>query len=353
MHLGRIGVLLKKELTHGAKSYFFIYALVAPLVGTLLVHLIFGSITSSKPKLGILDRGSSAIVESLTHLDAINLKAFPSPGELKAAVRYGSRDVGIIFPKHFDTLIKKGGLTTLMVYIWGESLLKNRAMVSSAIMHQIRDFSGKKTLIDINLIPVGEKSNISTKDRYIPAIVLMAIFISGFAIPSTSLVAEKEKRTLGAVVTTPVTQTDIFMAKGAVGIIISMVMGVLILILNQSFNSQLGLTIMLLFLGAIMATCFGLILGAFVKDISSVYSAIQGLGIFIYTPGIVHIFPGIPNWIGKLFPTYYVINPLIKITRGGGDWTTIKTEVFILIAILAILLAILVIVAGKTRQQEG
>ena len=312
--------------------------------------LLFGSLFSGKPKLGIFDQGNSQIVESLKNMESINLKEYSSEIELKDAVETGARDVGIILQKDFDSKIQKGEFTKLTVYTWGESHLKDRAIVGAALIHQMRDVSGKKAPVEITPVSLGDKKNIPWKDRFLPVIVLMAIFISGFAIPASSLVDEKQKRTIGAITTTPATQIDIFMSKGLMGIIVSMVMGILILILNHAFNAQLVLIILILFLGAIMASCFGLIVGAFMNDMAPLYSVIKGLGIIIYGPGIIAFFPQIPGWIGKLFPTHYVMNPIMEITRKGGSWSTVNLDVFILIGIIALFVAIVGVIANKTEQ---
>jgi ABC-2 type transport system permease protein len=352
MSIRIIAVLLGKELKYGSRSYFFIFAVVGPIIITLLVNLIFGTFFSQKPKLGISDQGNSRVVVSLKKMESINLEKYSSEIELKEAVATGARDVGIVLPGNFDSLIKKGKLTTLTAYIWGESLLKNRAVLGAAFLYQARKVSGKKAPVDITAVSLGDKNSIPLKDRFLPIIVLLAIFISGFALPSTSLVEEKQKGTIGAVITTPATQHDIFIAKGLMGTMVSMVMGISILILNHSFNTQSGLIIFILFLGAVMASCFGLILGAFVKDMAALFTTIKGLGIFIYAPGIVSIFPGIPGWVGRLFPTYYVINPVMEIAREGGSWSTVYIDVLILIGIIALFIVIVGVIAAKTRQQE-
>ncbi len=352
MSIRRIGVLLSKELIYNLKNYAFIFAIAGPLIFTLFVNLVFGSIFSGKPKLGIFDQGHSQIVESLKNMESINLKEYSSEIELKDAVETGARDVGIILQENFDSKIKKGELTKLTAYVWGESLLKNRAILGSAIIYQLRDLSGKKAPVEITPVSLGDKKNIPWKDRFLPTIVLMAIFISGFIIPASSLVDEKQKGTIGAIMTTPATQIDIFMAKGLMGVIASMVMGVLILILNHAFNAQLGLIIFILFLGAILAACFGLIVGAFMKEMAALYSVIKVLGIIIYGPGIIALFPQIPKWIGKLFPTYYVMNPIMEISREGGTWSTVYLDILILIGVIALFAAMVGVIAIKTRQQE-
>ena len=55
---------------------------------------------------------------------------------------------------------------------------------------------------------------------------------------ATSLVNEKERRTLEALIVTPVSMGEVFAAKGLLGAILSLLMGIVILVLNQSFGSD-------------------------------------------------------------------------------------------------------------------
>jgi ABC-2 type transport system permease protein len=352
MNVRRVGVLIRKEFVYGSKSFFLIFAVVGPIAVTLLLNLIFGSIFESKPGLGIVDGGSSIIVESLKDMESIDLVEFVSEMELKSAVENGARDVGIVLPEGFDSMIRAGESTTLTAYIWGESLLKDRAVAASAVIHQIRKMSGRRAPVDIVSVTLGDEKGIPWKDRFLPIVVLMAIFISGFAVPSTSLVDEKERRTIGAVLTTPATQGEVFVSKGIMGITLSISMGIVTLILNHAFNTQLGLLVLILLLGAIMASCLGLIIGAFVDSMASMYTVIKMLGIILYGPGIVSMFPKIPQWLGKIFPTYYIVNPIMQIAREGGSWSKIHVDVIVLIGIIAALVVIAGVTARKTSQQQ-
>jgi ABC-2 type transport system permease protein len=353
MSIRRVLVLMKKDIKHCLMGFFFIFSVIGPLLVTLLVNLVFGSIFSGKPKLGITYESSSEIVESIKRVNYIIVSEYSTEEKLKQAVRIGSSDVGVVFVKDFDAKIKKGELTKLTAYIWGESHLKNRAIVSSAILQHIRAFSGVKNPVDITLVSLGEKVNTPWQDRFLALIVLLAIFIGGFTIPAALLVEEKQKYTMGAITTTPLTQREIFAAKGLVGIMVSVIVGTLILVLNQAFNTQLPFIILILWLGAIMAACFGLIVGAFIKEIASLHTVIKALGLIIYGPGIVAIFPQIPAWVGKMFPTYYVMNPLLEISRKGGAWSTVYGDILILVGILIVLILIVITIANKVQQQEA
>lgn len=352
MSLRRIGVLLGKELITGPKTFFFVWAVAGPISLTLFIHLIFGSLFSGKPKLGIKDHGNSQIVESLQNMESINIKEYTSENQLKNAVETGARDVGVVLLQNFDSMIKNGELTKLTAYVWGESLLKNRAIVTSALLYQIRELSGKEVPVDITPVSLGKEENIPWEERFLPFIVLMAIFMGGFIMPASSLVDEKEKRTLGAVLITPATKIDVLISKGFMGMIVSMITGITILVLNRVFNVQLGLIIFILFLGAAMASCIGLMVGAFMKDVASLFSTMKGFGFILYGPGLIYIFPKIPEWVGKFFPTYYVIEPILEITQKGGSWPNVHLEVFILIGLVAILFPIVGLIANKTKLQE-
>ena len=61
----------------------------------------------------------------------------------------------------------------------------------------------------------------------------------------------------------------------------------------------------------------------------------------------------IPAWVGKLFPTYYMINPLMEITRKRVEWAVISTDVYILMSINIVFIAIVGMIANKSKQQEG
>jgi ABC-2 type transport system permease protein len=61
MNLNRIFTLVKKEFIYGSKNFIFIMALVMPVVITLVISLLVGTLFSGKPRLGIFDRGNSQL----------------------------------------------------------------------------------------------------------------------------------------------------------------------------------------------------------------------------------------------------------------------------------------------------
>ena len=349
----RIGILLGREVVRGSKNFIFIFAIVVPIVISLIVSLVFGSLFSEKPKLGIADEGRSQIVRLANEVDSLTVREYVSAADLKKAVEAGSVDVGMVLPPGFDNLVTQGEKADLLAYIWGESLLKNRAILGTTIAFLIREVAGQESPVEIVTTTLGDVQTIPWQDRLLPFVVLLAIIIGGSMVPATSLVDEKQKRTLTALTITPATLGEVFAAKGLMGALLSLLMGVLILVMNQAFGAQPLLLVGVLALGAIMAAVFGVLLGAFVRDINTLFATIKGIGIILYAPALIYLIPEIPQWIAKIFPTYYMIGPIVEITQNGGTWPDIAGDVVILIGLIAVMLGITAFVVRRSRQVEA
>lgn len=56
----------------------------------------------------------------------------------------------------------------------------------------------------------------------------------------------------------------------------------------------------------------------------------------MYAPALVYMFPQIPQWIAKVFPTYYMIAPVVEIVQHGGGWPDIAFDVSVLVGLIAV-----------------
>ena len=350
MSLKRVGILLGKELLQGSKGFIFVYAIIAPVLISLVVSLIFGTLFTDKPKLGIADEGDSQLVAMTEQLTSVITREYGNVSEIRQAVENGAVDVGIVLPADFDSAVIQGEETELTVYVWGESLAKDRYIATVAITSMLRELTGQEAPVEIESITLGDEVSIPWNDRLLPLIVLMAVFIGGLFLPATSVINEKEKKTLEALVITPTTIGDVFIAKGLLGMILSLLMGVVILIMNQAFGAQPLLLVLVLALGAIMAAEIGLLCGAFLKNITALFAVWKTGGILLFGPAIVYMFPNIPQWIGRIFPTYYILQPIIDISQQGGGWSDIATNVFILVGLDLILIGVVTYVLRRTTQ---
>jgi ABC-2 type transport system permease protein len=353
MNPRRVAVLFGKEVLHGPKNFVFIFALVVPLVLSLVMSLLFGTLFSGRPRLGIADEGHSQLPRLAAGLDSLILKQYATATELRQAVERGAVDLGIALPPGFDERLQQGDPAGLAAYIWGQSLLKNRAVLGTTFVVLVRQIAGQETPVEIVPETLGDADSTPWEQRLLPLVVLMAVVLGGSMVPATSLVNEKQKRTLGAVVVTPASLADVFFAKVLVGAILGLLTGTLTLAINRAWGAQPALLLLVLALGAILAAVFGILLGAFVKDVNSLFATLKAIGILLYAPAFLYLFPEIPEWIGRIFPTYYLIAPVVEITQRGGTWADVAWQLAVLVVLIAALIGATALVAGKMRLQEA
>ena len=352
MNIRRILILLSKEFIHGPKNFMFIWAIVAPLAFTLVATLALGTLFSEKPNLGIVDEGNSRLVVMAQGLDSITTKEYEDVSQLKQATQSGTVDMGIVLPQNFDNSVSQGETVVIEAYIWGESLAKNRIILPTTIADLVREIAGQEVPVEIESVTLGDEVSTPWSKRLIPFLVLMGVFFGGLMLPSTSLIEEKQKKTFEALVITPVSISEIFIAKGILGIVLSVFMGIAILLLNQVFGANSLLLVGVLFLGAIMAVELGLIFGALIKDITTLFTVWKSGGILLFAPVFIYMFPQIPEWIGKIFPTYYALQPVVELSLRGGGWSDIAVNVFILIGINILLIFVVAIAARRMMRRS-
>ncbi|MEW6033613.1 MAG: ABC transporter permease [Chloroflexota bacterium] len=342
MNIGRVFTLLGKELLHGPRGFILTMTIAAPLLITLVVNLALGNLFSDTAQLAVFDEGSSQLVPLLEEAGQVYIKEYDSAEALRGAVSRGAADFGIVLPADFDSAITSGNKVAITTYIWGESLAKNRTIVATTLLELTHQLSPQPEPIILESVTLGDGETIPWSRRLLPFTVMMAIFLGGLMLPATSLIEEKQKHTLEALAVTPASLSDIFIAKGMVGAVLSLVMGIIILLINQAWGSSPFLLLLVLALGAVMAAEVGLILGTLIKDMNTLFAVWKFGGLLLFGPAIVYMFPELPQWLSYVFPTYYVIGPIMDIGLG-----TTGTETLLQLVVAAAVVLVLAVIQAR------
>ena len=356
MDIQRIWILMGKDVRLGATNFMSIYVFVTPVILSLLITLVFGDLFAGKPRLGIYDAGGNEVlVQTLTDHPSIKTNSYSSEAALEGAVGRGSVEFGLSLPDGFAADLESGLTEARMkVYRWGEAGVRSILLLESVIGRTIVEGGGfalDQLLVDVNVTQLGRANIASWSQRLLPLILIMSIVLSGLFIPASALVEEKRKGTLVAITATPTTLLDVYLSKTLLGLALSGVMAVIILLLNGSFSGQLGLLFLVIALGGLMSSVLGVILGSVSRDMETFLGIIKVLGLVLYAPGILEMFPQVPNWIGRIFPTYYIMNPLLEISQNAAHFADIALDLAILVAIVALLLFVLTRVLQKQQEK--
>jgi ABC-2 type transport system permease protein len=354
MKIKRIFTLLGKELLHGPRGFIVTMTIAAPLLITLVVNLALGDLFSSTAKMAVFDEGQSQLVPLLEKASQLHITEYDSSDAVRDTVSRGAADFGIIIPSDFDSVITSGEKVTVTTYIWGESLAKNRTIISATLLDLTHQLSSQPEPIFLESVTLGDEETIPWSRRLMPMTVMMAIFFGGLMLPAASLIEEKQKRTLQALAVTPASLADIFIAKGIMGAVLSLIMGAIILLINQAWGNSPLYLLLVLALGAVMAAEIGLILGTVINEMNTLFAVWKFGGLLLFGPAIVYMFPELPQWLNYVFPTYYVTGPIMDISLGMADTETLLQLVIAVVVILTLALLqtrLINRLSGETFQQ--
>ncbi|MFQ5891493.1 MAG: ABC transporter permease, partial [Candidatus Methanofastidiosia archaeon] len=301
--------MAKKDIIMTTREAVFIFWVIIPILGSLILNAALGSVGTGTPSMGII--GGDDFVSVLENDTSIRVTVFSSEKDLREAVLLGEYDSGLIVPSEAEFL--EGKIPKLLIS--GESLLNERITIGAALLGAFREFSGAEDLVTYETILIGEEE-FSLQTRITPTFLIVAAIVGGLII-SMSLIEEREKKTLYAVMVTPITPLEVILAKSLYGLFLGLVLGILILILNNSFGGELYLVMVFLILGILFSVGIGLMAGVVMDNITDLLARMKIFNIFLWFPAIVILFPQIPQWIGKIFPTYYFVHPILLITQKG------------------------------------
>ena len=351
MNLRRASYVLGRELKLSPRSPLVFFAIAMPLIITFLVSSVFGSLFDVSPELAIVDYGDSGVTAAALQLDGVEATIVVDAETLRRRVEAHDFDAGLVLPADFDAAVAAGEHPDLEFYISGESLASTRIILAVTTLDLVRGMEGSEPPVAVVVTPVGDQDFVPISDRFLPLMVIYAVMLAAMFLPAASLVDEREKRTLDAVLVTPTRMSEVLVGKGTFAVVLAVILGFVTLALNGALAGQPLTMTLVLFVGSVMLMLIGLLLGLWAKDITTMYTAIKGGGIIIFLPVIFTLFPGLPQWIPKLVPTYYFLQPINDVAIHGQTLSDVLPELLIALVFCAALIPLVAWVARRSETQ--
>lgn len=350
--VGRVGTMLGRELKLGPRSPVVLMAVVLPLLMTFLVASVFGGLLESQPRLGIYSPDPTALTTTAGQTEGIRSGDYASESDLRADVADHDLDAGLILPAGFDASVAAGQTVQVTYLVSGQALASDRAVLAVSVTAMVRELAGSEASVDVTVVTVGAEDFVPMGDRLIPLLVVYAVVVAALFVPAASVLDERVKGTLDAILATPASIGEVLVSKAAFASVLSVLMGVVTLIINQAFSGEILGIVLALLLGTAMLVQLGLILGLWVKDMNTLYTWIKAGGILIILPGLLALFPTLPQWISQLAPTYYFLQPIYDLSVGGATLSDVLPTLGICLAIALAILPLLWWSAVTTEQRR-
>ena len=348
MSMYRFWRLLRKEILLGPRKSFFLWAILMPVALTLLFQGVFGTLFEPKPRLGIVDAGDSEITRAVGEMEGIQLALLDDVRELKTRVERNDLDAGLVLPAGFDEAVRGGQKPALEFYIGGESLASNRIILMVTALDLLRQVEGRTAPVDVQTEIFGQEG-LPMSIRVIPVLVFYALVIAGIFVPGSSLVEEKETGTAHALLVTPVRPSELLLTKWILGWLLSSVMAIITLFLNQALGPRPLDVIAVVAVASSLCAMLGLLVGLVSKNSTTLFTIIKGAGVLLFAPVIFYIFPDWPQWIAQLFPLYWIIEPIWQVSVMGQPLVSVWFEVTIAVGITVLMIPLITVIHRRIQ----
>lgn len=346
MSLIRVWKLFLKEIAMGPRNPFFLYAVIVPIGLTFLLQMAFGTIFEPVPRLGIVDYGVSEIKESFAQEEGIELHVLNDAEELKKQVENDDLDAGMILQSGLDEKLRTGEKPQLDYFMGGESLASNRIILTVMALDIFREIKGDDSPVTLDVVSLGEEG-LPVSMRLVPLIVFYALVMAGVFLPGSGIVEEKEKGTLQALLVTPARKEEILLAKGMLGVVLSSLTAIITLFLNNVFGPRPWEVVVVVLVAAVLSSILGLLVGIISKNSTALFAVIKGAGLILFAPVVFYIFPEWPQWIARIFPLYWIIEPIWEVSVMGNPLAEVWFELTVALFIVIALIPVIVILSNR------
>ena len=351
--IARIWTILKKDLKRAPRSGILILCLVYPALLTLLLQVIFGGVFDPAPRVGLVPHAESpALTAALSSSEALELTTFDDADAMWRDVEGGRLDVGIVPGADFDKALQSGGAPDADVRISsranGQALLKFEGVFASYALKQRSD-----TPIVIEQVGQTDNPPLTWIERLIPLLLLLTVFVAGTFLTGFAVVDEKLRGTLRAILMTPTALLEVALAKGILSFGVALICALLTLYLNGAIAALSPALTVVLIIAAVMTIELGVIVGLLSKDMNTFYGVVKGVGPIIALTAMPFLWDGWPKWVSQCLPTWYSLDPIMRIVNDGAGFNDIRVELAVSIGICIVLAIAARFVASRVLARLG
>jgi len=338
MNGSRIGTIMRKDVSEFARNPFFVFITLMVLVAWVAVFWFLPTSVDETIRVGVsqTDLGALLPVGDQTEVAGFALVSFPDEDELRNAVEQGEDGIvaGIDFPPEFVASAAGGGNPRVVLYVPAGIPAEQQTMVEGVIGEAAYALAGIPPPVNpiteavvLGTDRVGDQVSLQAQMR--PLLLIMVLMVETFAL-SSLIAVEIQQRTVVAVLATPVRVVDFLAAKGIFGIGLAFSEVALLGLLIGAFAVNAPAIVVILLLGSVLVTGFGMIAGSYGRDFMGTLMVAMLFMIPLMIPAFGALFPGsAPTWI-QLLPTYGLVEAVVRVSVDGDSWRQIAPALLML-----------------------
>lgn len=351
MNARTIKALLKKDVALFTGNRFYLIIAVLSLVFVIGLYFILPQTVDEKLKLGMYAPVVPTAFEQLVDKGA-EVTFFDSEEDLKAAVLGADFDVAVaLSPDIMDTWAA-GGKPEITVY-YASTVAPE---VYETVVTLVRELSyiqtGQTLAFDINEEILGPDllgSQIAMRDHMRPMFAILIMLLEVMTLAGL-IAVEIEQGTARALLVTPMRTSDLFLAKGILGMGLVLVQSVLFMAIVGGFSQEPLLIMATLILGSFFVVGIAFLLASVVRNVNSVTGWGMLILLLFSIPSFGAIVPGLLADWAKIIPSYYLIDTVNRVANYGAGWGDVGGNLAIMTGLSAVVVGAGLVVLRRRFQ---
>ena len=346
-----IGTLVSKDLSLFFRKKGILALTVLGLVFYLIIYFVMPSTANENLKIGVYAPELPPVFEHLPE-EGLELSVVDSEEELKDRVSDGTFIVGIFIPHDFIEKINAGQKPDIQLFFTADAPDEIKGSMETLVNEFAYLFTGQTLTVEVSEEILGQDllgAPIPPRDRLRPLLAIFIIFMEILGLAHL-ITEEVERRTAQALLVTPATVIDIFTAKSIAGIGLAFVQAVLFMAIVGGMNLNPIIILVVLFIGAALATGLSFLISSFAKDFMSVLAWSVPVLVILIIPSLGIMIPGaITRWV-KAIPSYYLVDAVHRVANYGSGWGDVWNSLLILLAYTVVIVGVGILVLRRKLQ---
>jgi ABC-type Na+ efflux pump permease subunit len=340
MNMRVINALLKKDFALFISNRFYLLITIIGMVFYIGMYFILPVQSDEKLSLAMYAPVLPPAFSQLTGQDGVDIEYFNDEASLKQAILDGEYQAAVALPADIMETWDSGGKPDIKVFYPSAAAPEIGAAITALVKELSYAQTGQALKFDTTEEILGPDmlgSQIALRDRMKP---LLAVFILVLEILTlSSLIAtEIEQGTARALLATPLRISELFIAKGLLGVGMALVQSILFMAIVGGFSHQPLIILLTLLIGSVMVVGLGFLLASFSRDVT----AVTGWGllalVILAVPGFGIVIPGLISGWAKVIPSYYLTDTVSRVANYGAGWGDIGVNLAILAAFTAVVI---------------
>ncbi len=349
MNFRIVKALLKKDFSLFMSNRFYMLITIVGLIFYIVIYFLMPSEVKEELNLAIYESANSELFSQLTGGEGFDIEYFSDVDLLKQSVLDGHYHVGITIPDNLLNIWQSGGIPDIKVYYSASTAPEIKDAIVALIAELAYMQTGQSINYNISQEVMGPDmagAQIPLRERMLPLLAVVILLTEILTLASLISV-EIERGTARALFVTPMRTSDLFMAKGILGVGLAMLQAVLFLLLANGFDHQPLIMLTTLLLGSIFVVGLGFLLASLSRDVMAVTGWGMLIFIILLIPGFGNVMPGLLSDWAKVIPSYYLTDTVNRVVNYGAGWNDVGVNLAILTGI-----TVFVIFAGMAALRR-